>query len=148
MEYTEHNNFYVPTTDLSACATITDSNRAFLVTPFERRLDEAAHARALARYWPVCPGVAPSAADAIVASIAQVGQKPASKNLWRNADMNRLDGKVALLSGAARGIGAETARKMAAAGASVVLGDVLADRARETAKEITGAGGKALALTL
>jgi NAD(P)-dependent dehydrogenase (short-subunit alcohol dehydrogenase family) len=62
--------------------------------------------------------------------------------------MNRLDGKVALLSGAARGIGAETARKMAAAGASVVLGDVLADRALETAKEITGAGGNALALAL
>jgi len=62
--------------------------------------------------------------------------------------MNRLDGKIALLSGAARGIGAETARKMAAAGASVVVGDVLADRARETAKEITDAGGKALALTL
>jgi NAD(P)-dependent dehydrogenase (short-subunit alcohol dehydrogenase family) len=62
--------------------------------------------------------------------------------------MNRLDGKVALVSGAARGIGAETAHKMAAAGASVVLGDVLADRARETAKQITDAGGKALALAL
>ena len=62
--------------------------------------------------------------------------------------MNRLDGKTALISGAARGIGAETARKMAAAGASVVVGDVLAERVRETAKEITGAGGKALALAL
>jgi 3(or 17)beta-hydroxysteroid dehydrogenase len=62
--------------------------------------------------------------------------------------MNRLDGKVALISGAARGIGAETARKMAAAGASVVVGDVLAERVRETAKEITGAGGKALAIAL
>src|SRR2546423_1222567 len=62
--------------------------------------------------------------------------------------MNRLDGKVALLSGAARGIGAETARKMAAAGASVANGDLPADRARETAKEITDAGGKALALAL
>jgi NAD(P)-dependent dehydrogenase (short-subunit alcohol dehydrogenase family) len=62
--------------------------------------------------------------------------------------MNRLDGKVALLSGAARGIGAETARKMAAAGASVVVGDVLAERVRETAREITDAGGKALALAL
>src|ERR1051326_3153955 len=62
--------------------------------------------------------------------------------------MNRLDGKVALISGAARGIGAETARKMAAAGGRVVLGAVLAGRARETAREITDAGGKALALAL
>jgi len=62
--------------------------------------------------------------------------------------VNRLDGKVALVSGAARGIGAETARKMAAAGASVVVGDVLAERVRETAKEIAGAGGKALAIAL
>src|ERR1700745_360687 len=37
---------------------------------------------------------------------------------------------------------------MAAAGASVVIGDVLAERVRETAKEITDAGGKALALAL
>ena len=62
--------------------------------------------------------------------------------------MNRLDGKVALVSGAARGIGAETVRRMAAAGASVVIGDVLVDRARETAKEITDAGGKGVALAL
>jgi NAD(P)-dependent dehydrogenase (short-subunit alcohol dehydrogenase family) len=48
----------------------------------------------------------------------------------------------------ARGIGAETSRKMAAAGASVVIGDVLADRARETAEEITRAGGEPLTLAL
>ncbi|HXW24451.1 MAG TPA: glucose 1-dehydrogenase [Xanthobacteraceae bacterium] len=62
--------------------------------------------------------------------------------------MNRLDGKVALISGAARGIGAETARKMVAAGATVVIGDVLADRVRGTAREIADAGGKALPLAL
>src|SRR6516225_9774086 len=63
-------------------------------------------------------------------------------------DMNRLDGKVALISGGARGIGAKTARRMAAAGATVVIGDVLADSLRQTASEISNAGGKAYALAL
>jgi 3(or 17)beta-hydroxysteroid dehydrogenase len=62
--------------------------------------------------------------------------------------MNRLDGKVALVSGAARGIGAATARTMAAAGAFLAVGDVLGERARATATAITDAGGKALALDL
>ncbi len=39
--------------------------------------------------------------------------------------MNRLDGKVVLLSGAARGIGGATARMMVEAGAKVVIGDLL-----------------------
>ena len=50
--------------------------------------------------------------------------------------MNRLDGKVAFLSGAARGIGAETAKLMVSAGAKVAIGDVLDERGRQTAKEI------------
>ncbi len=62
--------------------------------------------------------------------------------------MNRLDGKVALLSGAARGIGAETAKLMAEAGAKVVIGDVLADRAKETVKDIEAKGGKAVFIPL
>jgi NAD(P)-dependent dehydrogenase (short-subunit alcohol dehydrogenase family) len=50
--------------------------------------------------------------------------------------MNRLDGKVTLISGAARGIGAETARLMVEAGAKVVIGDVLDERGRETARTL------------
>src|SRR5580692_9926160 len=57
--------------------------------------------------------------------------------------MNRLDGKVALISGAARGIGGETARLMAQAGARLVVGDVLDDRGRHTVAAITAAGGQA-----
>ena len=58
--------------------------------------------------------------------------------------MNRLDGKVALISGAARGIGAETARLMVEAGAKVAIGDVLDERGRETARAIAGAGDAAI----
>jgi len=62
--------------------------------------------------------------------------------------MNRLDGKVALVSGAARGIGAASAKLMAEAGAAVVVGDVLADKAKQTVKEIEAAGGKAAFISL
>ena len=50
--------------------------------------------------------------------------------------MNRLDGKVALISGAARGIGGETARLMVEAGATVAIGDLLDERGRETARTL------------
>jgi 3(or 17)beta-hydroxysteroid dehydrogenase len=62
--------------------------------------------------------------------------------------MNRLDGKVALISGAARGIGAETARLMVEVGAKVALGDVLDERGRETARALESAGGEVLYLSL
>jgi len=55
--------------------------------------------------------------------------------------VNRLDGKVALISGAARGIGARTAALMCQAGARVVIGDVLEEPGRETARCIEADGG-------
>ncbi len=57
--------------------------------------------------------------------------------------MNRLDGKVVLISGAARGIGGATAGLMGQAGAKVVVGDVLDERGRETVAAINAAGGQA-----
>jgi 3(or 17)beta-hydroxysteroid dehydrogenase len=58
--------------------------------------------------------------------------------------MNRLDGKIALISGAARGIGAETARLMVEAGARIIIGDILDERGRETAREIGGGDSAAI----
>ena len=52
--------------------------------------------------------------------------------------MNSLDGKVAFISGAARGIGATTARLMVEAGARVAIGDVLDERGRQTVQGIAG----------
>ncbi|HZT64190.1 MAG TPA: glucose 1-dehydrogenase [Acidimicrobiales bacterium] len=55
--------------------------------------------------------------------------------------MGRLEGKVALISGGARGMGAAEARLFAAEGASVVVGDVLATEGRQLAESLGGAGG-------
>jgi 3-oxoacyl-[acyl-carrier protein] reductase len=55
-----------------------------------------------------------------------------------------LSGKVALVTGAQRGIGAEVARLLAAAGAHVIVGYVVEpERAGQLCKEINAAGGKA-----
>ena len=45
----------------------------------------------------------------------------------------RYEGRVAVVTGAASGIGAETARLLVDEGGSVVVADVLADRAEEVA---------------
>ena len=57
--------------------------------------------------------------------------------------MGRLDGKVALISGGARGQGATEGRMMAQEGAKVVLGDILDEQGRAVEAEIRAAGGAA-----
>ena len=59
-----------------------------------------------------------------------------------------LDGKVALVTGASRGIGRAIAGALARQGASVYLGARDETRLAEAVKEILAAGGKASALTL
>ena len=55
----------------------------------------------------------------------------------------RLEGKVALISGGARGMGAEAGRLFAKEGAKVVLGDLLETEGKTTEEEIRAAGGEA-----
>ena len=58
----------------------------------------------------------------------------------------RLEGKVAVITGAGSGIGRVAAQLFASEGAAVVVADVVADAARDTVASITGAGGRASAV--
>jgi 3-oxoacyl-[acyl-carrier protein] reductase len=58
--------------------------------------------------------------------------------------MGLLDGKIAILTGSGRGIGAAAAKLFAAHGASVVVSDLDPVPAEETASAIRSAGGQVL----
>jgi len=59
---------------------------------------------------------------------------------------NNIEGKVVVITGASSGLGEATARLFCAQGAPVVLGARRADRLQSLANELTGRGGKALAV--
>ena len=54
-----------------------------------------------------------------------------------------LDGRVAIVTGAGRGIGRATALRLARDGAAVVVNDIDGDPAAETVELITQQGGQA-----
>ncbi|MFH1269481.1 MAG: 3-oxoacyl-[acyl-carrier-protein] reductase [Candidatus Omnitrophota bacterium] len=60
----------------------------------------------------------------------------------------RLKDRVALITGAAQGIGREIALKFAAEGADIVVADVNLNKAGKTAEDVQALGRKALALEL
>ena len=57
--------------------------------------------------------------------------------------MGRLSGKVAIISGGARGQGAEEARLFASEGAKVIIGDILDSEGIQVESEIVERGGQA-----
>jgi NAD(P)-dependent dehydrogenase (short-subunit alcohol dehydrogenase family) len=57
--------------------------------------------------------------------------------------MTKLDGKVAIVTGAGSGIGRASARRLASEGAAVIAADINADTAAETAELIKKDGGRA-----
>jgi 3-oxoacyl-[acyl-carrier protein] reductase len=61
--------------------------------------------------------------------------------------MGKLDGRVAFVTGAGRGIGAATALRLAEDGASVVLADIDPEGCKQVAAEIKDAGSQALAVS-
>ena len=60
----------------------------------------------------------------------------------------RLDGKVAIITGAAHGMGEAEARLFAEEGARVVVADVLGKEAEAVAADIRASGGNAIAATI
>ena len=62
--------------------------------------------------------------------------------------MRGLSGKVGIVAGGGRGIGAATAKRLASEGAAVVIGDLMGDWAREVAEAINASGGKAIGVDL
>ena len=60
----------------------------------------------------------------------------------------RLEGKVALISGGARGMGAEEAKLFAREGAKVVIGDILEAEGKQTEAEVNELGGECLFVKL
>src|ERR1700727_357790 len=65
----------------------------------------------------------------------------------RSSMSKKLEGKVAVVTGASKGIGAEIARQLAAEGASVVVNYASSKAgADKVVAEITGKGGKAVAV--
>ena len=59
-----------------------------------------------------------------------------------------LDGRVALVTGGARGIGLEVGARLAAQGAAVALADVAADAVAEAAQRLSGSGNPAAGVVM
>src|SRR5512133_1711763 len=62
--------------------------------------------------------------------------------------MKNLDGKIILVTGAARGLGEAISRELCGAGAHVILADIRMDLVNKVASDLKAQGGKATPLEL
>jgi NADP-dependent 3-hydroxy acid dehydrogenase YdfG len=74
-------------------------------------------------------------------------EKPKRDYLRKGKSMTQgIENKAVVITGASSGLGEATARLLSAQGASVVLGARRVERIQSLANELTGNGGKALAI--
>jgi len=80
-------------------------------------------------------------------SPTEIGHGPVkSARKDSNSMISNIAGKVVVITGASSGLGEATARLLSSEGATVVLGARRLDRIEALAADLTGAGGKALAV--
>eukprot|EP01045_Picozoa_sp_COSAG04_P017363 COSAG04_NODE_1530_length_6451_cov_2.039830_5_plen_191_part_00 len=92
---------------------------------------------------------ASSGAPCVTATVALEDQQPGRAALGvapPTAGTSSLSGQVAIVTGGAEGIGGGISRRLAQAGAHVLVADINADLAQATVDEIRAAGGVADAL--
>src|SRR5437763_1225700 len=68
--------------------------------------------------------------------VGELWRAPPGARCFFGGSVERLKGKVALVTGSARGIGEATARRLAAEGATVVISDVDEERGRAVAADL------------
>src|SRR3974377_759669 len=78
-----------------------------------------------------------------ISSMQQKRGRRRNPHLWKTGIVMRLRDKVAIITGAAHGMGEAEARLFATEGAKVVVADILADDAEAVAGDIRARGGAA-----